>query len=206
MKCPNNYRLEEILKIQKEKGKQLELLINHIVETLCKCKAYTDTVYNHIRNNGGNEQDSQDIIQESLLKLIKVLKRGNFRGESSIENYTYGISKNLWRDKQKSYRNKNVSNQGINIDRNEVDTKTPQSELEVNERKKILWKLTDKLGPTCKKVLKFLALGFSHQEIALEFENWTEEKSRKQRSICKQKLRTLIQKDSKLITLVNLIK
>lgn len=197
MKCNILYTTEEIMEIQAQKGKPLELLIDHVVEKLFKCKAYTGTVYNFVLKKGGTKQDSMDVIQDSLIVLVKTLTRGTFKGKSSIENYTYGISKKLWLNKLKTYRHKHVVSIESEGKNDEMVEGTPLLDLETLERKKILWENLNKLGQICIKALELMALSFSHHEIAEEM-GWTVERSRKHRSKCLEKLRNELRKDGRL--------
>lgn len=194
MICKIKYSTKEIVEIQKKKGIQLEILIDHVVTKLYECKSFTSMVLKYVTRNKGQEEDSSDIIQEALLALVLILKNNKFRGDASIENYTFSICKKLWLSKIKRSIFSKTIHLGIKVGPERVDNDNPESELETNEIKKKLWKKIDQLGPQCKELLRLMSLGFSHQEIAAKF-NWERLKSRKQRSRCKLLLRNLIQND-----------
>lgn len=51
---------------------------------------------NLILNNNGTMNDARDIFQESLMVLIKNLRKDNFELSCNIKTYLYSIMRNLW--------------------------------------------------------------------------------------------------------------
>jgi len=51
---------------------------------------------NLILNNNGTMNDARDIFQESLLVLVKNLRKEDFELSCSIKTYLYSIMRNLW--------------------------------------------------------------------------------------------------------------
>lgn len=51
---------------------------------------------NLILNNNGTMNDARDIFQESLMVLVKNLRKEGFKLSCSIKTYLYSIMRNLW--------------------------------------------------------------------------------------------------------------
>lgn len=51
---------------------------------------------NLILNNNGTMNDARDMFQESLMVLIKNLRKDNFELSCNIKTYLYSIMRNLW--------------------------------------------------------------------------------------------------------------
>jgi RNA polymerase sigma factor (sigma-70 family) len=47
-------------------------------------------------NNNGTMRDARDLFQESLMVLVKNLRKENFELSCSIKTYLYSIMRNLW--------------------------------------------------------------------------------------------------------------
>src|SRR5262245_1099070 len=59
-------------------------------------KNYYKSLENYILNNSGSEDDAADLIQETLVAFIDVVRQDKFRGESSVKSFLYSIIRNLW--------------------------------------------------------------------------------------------------------------
>ncbi len=51
---------------------------------------------NIILSNNGTMNDARDIFQESLMVLVKNLRKENFELSCSVKTYVYSIMRNLW--------------------------------------------------------------------------------------------------------------
>lgn len=51
---------------------------------------------NLILNNNGTMNDARDVFQESLMVLVKNLRKDNFELSCGIKTYLYSIMRNLW--------------------------------------------------------------------------------------------------------------
>ncbi|MDB5257215.1 MAG: subfamily polymerase sigma-24 subunit, partial [Chitinophagaceae bacterium] len=59
-----------------------------------------DTFYpvlaRYIHQHGGTREDAEDLFQETVIVLIRNIKRDSFQLSSSMKTYLYAINKNLW--------------------------------------------------------------------------------------------------------------
>jgi len=56
---------------------------------------------NFVSNNKGSENDAQDLWQDVIISFYENVKKGAFRGESSIRTYVFSIARNMWLEKLK---------------------------------------------------------------------------------------------------------
>ena len=79
------------------------------IRSLYQGKVYL-SLKKFVIQNGGSHVDVQEIFADALVILIKKLQDEDFVLTSKLENYIYGIGKNLWRSK---LRKKTLSNVDI---------------------------------------------------------------------------------------------
>ncbi len=106
----------------------------------------------YVQENGGNEQDADDLFQDVLLQFISSVRENKFRGDAAIKTFLYSINRNLWfnemkkRDRSKVRELKYEKGQ----DQEVADAQETISQLE--SRKQII-DVVEQLGPDCKKIL-----------------------------------------------------
>src|SRR5438270_5205256 len=49
-----------------------------------------------VKQNGGSEQDAQDVFQDVIVSFIHAIRQGKFRGDSSIKTFLYTMNRNIW--------------------------------------------------------------------------------------------------------------
>jgi RNA polymerase sigma factor (sigma-70 family) len=104
--------------------------------------------------NGGNKMDAEDVIQETMITFIEMVRVGKFRGESAIKSILYSISKNIWTTKFRK-----TTQENIRIDKYVLENENFESDIteqiQKNESNKIVGQVFDKIGDSCKKILTF---------------------------------------------------
>ena len=173
-------------------------MISSILQSLCHCKAFEQTVLKLVQTNGGSREDAEDLIQESLTQLAINLVERKYKGESSIENYAFGICRFKWMN-VRSKKRLSV----ITLDTKEANVEmkgNPEKGLIQEEQSALLWKIVRQLSGKCPEFLKLWALGYSHKEMSDSL-NVSEKRSRKTLSKCRQKLRQLLQENNQLLEL-----
>ena len=200
MKCPIRYSKEEILKATQERGNQLNTVINGVLQDLCKCSAFISMVKSFVKQRGGNTEDAEDLIQESLSTLAINLVSRKYKGDSSIENYAFGICK---------FKYMNVmTKKGIDTttitddDRERKGTDDIEGSMLTEEANGILWKIVAQVSGHCPKYLKLWAMGYTHREIG-EKMDVTEKRARKNTSECRSRLRKLISERPELNSIIS---
>ncbi|WP_338407863.1 sigma-70 family RNA polymerase sigma factor [uncultured Flavobacterium sp.] len=103
-------------------------------------KEYQKPLYNHIRNIVLNHDDTDDVLQNTFLKVFQYLK--NFKGESKIFSWMYRIATNeaLTFLKQKAKKNGISSEtlQNKTIDNLKADTFFDGDEIQIKLQKAII--------------------------------------------------------------------
>ncbi|MDN3548707.1 RNA polymerase sigma factor [Mucilaginibacter aquaedulcis] len=107
---------------------------------------------NYVRQNQGSEQDAQDIFQEVIVTFIEIVKKGKFRGESSIKTFLFTLNKYAWLNELKK-RNRTVLREERYGHEMEVDEKDVSHFLVERDARKLVQSLMEKLGDACRKIL-----------------------------------------------------
>lgn len=192
MKCPISYSKEEILAEIDAKGATLHKMLNTVLQELCTCKSFDNMVKSFVRARGGNTEDAEDLIQESLSQLAISLMTKKYKGDSSIENYAFGICKFKWMNVMTK---RGISTVGItDDDKEKAGTDDIEGQFISEEMKASLWKVVSQVSGRCPDFLKLWASGFSHREIGEQLQV-TEKRARKNTSECRKRLRDLIRQN-----------
>lgn len=151
-------------------------------------KEHYDSIQKTIVYNNGSVEDSQDIIQETMLSFINMVQNNKFRGESSIKTYLHSIARNIWMTKLK--KNKTDDNRNTiwveNNSDNEVDI---SSHIIKTESLNLISEIFKSIGQVCSDILKkFYYENLSLKEIlnTTNFEN--EQVLRNKKSKCMKNL------------------
>ncbi|KPQ14883.1 MAG: ECF family RNA polymerase sigma factor [Algoriphagus marincola HL-49] len=116
-----------------------------------------------VLQNNGTEDDAADVIQDSMLVLVQMIKSEKFRGEASIKSILYSIAKNKWISeirKQKSTQNRHES---YHLEEDEYSPDVSEA-IANQENLKYVMALFEKLGDTCRRILQL----FYYEELAMK--------------------------------------
>lgn len=138
------------------------------------------------------QQQLQDAYADALVKLIRQLKDGTFRGDSKISSYFYKIFYNTCVDVSRS----NTSNKNkptaelLEFDARERDL---MQSISVKDEANQVIKVIDAMGDTCKRILMDWGYyGYSMNEIAGRSNLSNAESARSMKYKCLKKLRELL--------------
>jgi RNA polymerase sigma factor (sigma-70 family) len=113
---------------------------------------YAASTSSFIIHYGGNEQDADDVFQETVVAFIEIVRKGNFRMESSIKTFLVSVAKNIWfnelKKRERSGHREKIFEYGR--DQKEQDISHQIGDL---EKKRQLRDLVNGLGEPCKKIL-----------------------------------------------------
>ncbi len=184
-------------------AKVLEALLstensNNAISFLYKNSYYM--LENLVMKNGGNKMDAEDVIQETMVTFIELVRAGKFRGESAIKSILYSISKNIWITKFR----KNTQ-ESIRIDKymaeNEDFERDITDQIQKNDANKIVAKVFDKIGDSCKKILTFYYYeDLSFKEILDKTDYENEQVIRNKKYKCMKTLMDLLENSPNLAT------
>lgn len=147
--------------------RQQDAAIRHLYQ-----EHYTKVLV-YIRQNGGSDQDAEDLFQEAIVNFIQILGAGRFRGECSSGTFLYSLVRHAWLNEFKRNRRAKQREEkfGRGVDTIELDI---SQQLVTEEFRKELDGMIGQLGETCRTILKaFYYEGESMREILnrLDFEN-----------------------------------
>ena len=163
-------------------------------------KKFVPKVVSYIRNNSGDEDQAQDVIQEVMILLFNQAKANKLQLTCPFDAYFFLLCKRKWLNELKK-----VSNKGVTIDDDVTSTNEPTEELlaqtEVFEEKQQLFDLMfQKLGDKCQELLKLSFTLKSMEEVAEKLQV-TYGYARKKKSLCTGQLTQWIQEHSLFKTL-----
>lgn len=158
-------------------------------------KKFVPKVVSFIRNNSGDEDQAQDVIQEVMILLFNQAKANKLQLTCPFDAYFFLLCKRKWLNELKK-----VANKGVTIDDDVTSTNEPTEELlaqtEVFEEKQQLFDLMfQKLGDKCQQVLKLSFTLKSMEEVAEKLQV-TYGYARKKKSLCTGQLTQWIQEHS----------
>ena len=153
---------------------------------------YSKTVSSFIINNGGSQQDADDIFQETVIAFINTVQKGNYRMEAGIPTFLVAISKNLWYKEIKKKDRSEYREKVFEIGRGSEELDV-SNDISDREMKKELRELLDKLGDSCKKILMlFYYDNLSMKEIVEHLHYDNEQVVRNKKYKCLKELTELV--------------
>ena len=163
-------------------------------------KKFVPKVVSYIRNNSGDEDQAQDVIQEVMILLFNQAKANKLQLTCPFDAYFFLLCKRKWLNELKK-----TANKGVTIDDDVTSTNEPTEELlaqtEVFEEKQQLFDLMfQKLGDKCQELLKLSFTLKSMEEVAEKLQV-TYGYARKKKSLCTGQLTQWIQEHSRFKSL-----
>lgn len=162
---------------------------------------YFETIIAQIAQNGGSREDGADIFQEAVLVLIEKVKKGQFRGESSLKTFLSAIARNLWlhelRTRFRRNKRENIYMTG------EEKTEEMLDLYADSHASGELLKILDQVGHPCKQILTgFYYEDKSMKELLAEFDYENEQVLRNRKSRCMKKLKEMIAANPGLLNIL----
>lgn len=158
-------------------------------------KEFVPKVVSYIRNNSGDEDQAQDVIQEILIVLFNQAKAKQLQLTCPFDAYFFLLCKRKWLNELKKSSNKGVTIQDDFTSTNEP-TEDMVAQTEVFEEKQQLFDtMFQRLGEKCQEVLKWSFTLKSMEEVAEKL-NVSYAYVRKKKSLCTGQLTQWIQEHS----------
>lgn len=159
-------------------------------------KKFAPKIKNYIRNNSGNDDDAQDIIQEVLIIIYNQAKTTGLKLTCPFEAYFFLLCKRRWLNELKKQANKKVT-----ISENLVSIDEPVQDMvfqtEVFDEKQSLFdEMFQKLGEKCQELLKLSFVSKTMEDVAEKL-NVTYGYVRKKKSLCTGQLSEMIQQSNR---------
>lgn len=163
-------------------------------------KKFVPKVISYIRNNSGDEDQAQDVVQEIMILLFNQAKSRQLELSCPFDAYFFLLCKRKWLNELKK-----ASNKGVTIQDDLTSTNEPTEEMvaqtEIFEEKQQLFDMMfQRLGEKCQEVLKWSFTLKSMEEVAEKL-NVTYGYVRKKKSLCTGQLTQWIHEHSSFKTL-----
>ncbi|CAM4066067.1 RNA polymerase sigma factor [Flavobacterium weaverense] len=163
-------------------------------------KKFVPKVISYIRNNSGDEDQAQDVVQEIMILLFNQAKANKLQLSCPFDAYFFLLCKRKWLNELKK-----ASNKGVTINDEYTSNNEPTEEMvtqtEIFEEKQELFDLMfQKLGDKCQEVLKLSFTLKSMEEVAEKLQV-TYGYVRKKKSLCTGQLTQWIRENSRFKSL-----
>ena len=163
-------------------------------------KKFVPKVIHYIRNNSGDEDQAQDVVQEVLIVLFDQAKAKKLTLTCPFDAYFFLLCKRRWLNELKKTSNKGVTlDEDFTSNREATDDMAAQTEL-FESQQHLFDTMFQKLGEKCQEVLKLSFSLKSMEEVAQKL-NVTYGYVRKKKSLCTGQLTQWIQESSHFKTL-----
>lgn len=171
------YNNEELLNGIREKD---NTVLQYIIKQNYK------SVRHIVTTNSGQESDSQDVLQETIIVLFRKVNDDNFKLTSSLSTLVYSIARLIWLKELEKRKNQvSLSTEQVSVIDDEQNIELT---IEKNDRLRLYRDKFEELGEDCKKVLRLFYLGTPVKQITKFMGYVSDEYTRKKKYSCKNTL------------------
>lgn len=159
---------------------------------------YAETISSLILKTSGTRQDAEDVLQETVVSFIEMVKKNRFRQESSIKTFLVAIARNIWLNELKRRERSGFREEVFETSRaeQEPDVSDIIAEREVKQAFRNVLSL---LGDKCHRLLTlYYYENLSMKEILAHLPYDNEQVVRNKKYKCLQQLTGML-KDNPLI-------
>lgn len=155
-------------------------------------KKFVPKVVSYIRNNSGDDDRAQDVVQEVLILIFNQAKTKGLQLTCPFDAYFFLLCKRKWINELKKHSNKGVTiKEGFVSIIESTDEMVFQTE-QFDEKQQLYDLMFQKLGDKCQELLKLSFTVKSMEEVAEKL-NVTYGYVRKKKSLCIGQLTQWIQ-------------
>jgi RNA polymerase sigma factor (sigma-70 family) len=165
-------------------------------------KKFVPKVVFFIKNNSGDEDQAQDVIQEVLMLLFNQAKANTLLLTCPFDAYFFLLCKRKWLNELKKTSNKGVTINEDFASINESALELVEQTEQFDEKQQLFDTMFQKLGDKCQEVLKLSFTIKSMEEVAEKL-NVTYGYVRKKKSLCIGQLTQWIQEAKNFKSLKN---
>jgi RNA polymerase sigma factor (sigma-70 family) len=164
-------------------------------------RLYFPMVRQHIIHNKGNEEDSFDLFQESVLDFLHHVKQDRLQSPK-VKPYLMGIVRNKWLNqlRRKGYGDQYISEMKQTLGDDQEAAPDVPDPLRLEAEKEIaVGHLFSKLGAKCVEILRLRFWdGFKMQKIAERMAYKSSQIAKNKHFRCLEELRALLRDDDQL--------
>lgn len=147
-----------------------------------------------VTNNGGREEDAQDVFQNAILVIFEKASKPEFKLTSSFYTLLYGICRNIWGNRLQKKSFKEVT---LLEDIKYLSEENIEADLIKLEEQNMFWSAFQHLGEDCQKLLRLFFDKEKMEKIAQMMGFSSVNYAKKRKFQCKEKLVSLIQNDQR---------
>jgi RNA polymerase sigma factor (sigma-70 family) len=163
-------------------------------------KKFVPKVIHYIRNNSGDEDQAQDVVQEIMILLFNQAKEKKLQLTCPFDAYFFLLCKRKWLNEIKKTSNKGVT---IKDDFASIDESAQELVIQTeifDEKQQLFDTMFLKLGDKCQELLKLSFVTKTMEEVAEKL-NVTYGYVRKKKSLCIGQLTEWIQESNRFKSL-----
>jgi RNA polymerase sigma factor (sigma-70 family) len=155
-------------------------------------KQYSELISFNVVTMGGSLQDGEDIFQETVVTFIDLVRKGKFRGDSSIKTFLVSVARNIWLNELKKKKSLDHRAKIFETSREHIENDIIEN-LNRREIKEQFLSLMGHLGESCRRVLTlFYYENQSFEEIIQKMGYENEQVARNKKYKCMKELSDLI--------------
>ncbi|WP_308993136.1 sigma-70 family RNA polymerase sigma factor [Mariniflexile litorale] len=163
---------------------------------------FVPKVINYIKQNSGDADQAQDIIQDTLITIYNQASEKKLELTCPFDAYFFLLCKRKWLNELKKSSNKQVTiNEEVLYKDDDAQELAFETEV-FGEKQALFTEMFQKLGNACKELLTATFKIKSMEEVALSL-GVTYAYARKKKSLCIGKLTELVQESPKFNQLNN---
>jgi RNA polymerase sigma factor (sigma-70 family) len=165
-------------------------------------KKFVPKVVFYIKNNSGDQDQAQDVVQEIMILLFNQAKARKLQLTCPFDAYFFLLCKRKWLNELKKTANKGVTIHEDVGSINECGVELVEQTEQFNEKQQLFDAMFLKLGDKCQELLK-LSFSIKSMEEVAEKLNVTYGYVRKKKSLCIGQLTQWIQENNNFKSLKN---
>ncbi len=150
-------------------------------------------ISSYVLNNSGNSSDAETVLVEGVTELVFNVRKGKFRGDSSIGTYLFAICRSLWLKSLKKNKRYTDDDEIIHL---EDSADSPLQLFNEQQIKSEVSFLLSSLGEACKKVLELWSQHYSMHDISGQLGYKNAQIAMNKKNKCLTKLKGIV-KDNK---------
>jgi RNA polymerase sigma factor (sigma-70 family) len=159
-------------------------------------KKFVPKVVYYVKNNSGNEDQAQDVVQETLITIYNQSKTKGLQLTCPFDAYFFLLCKRRWLNELKKSSNKEVTINDDDVYKDESAIEMAKNTEVFEEKQSLFDEMFEKLGEKCQEVLKLSFVTKTMEEVAQKL-NVTYAYVRKKKSLCTGQLTQMIQESPK---------
>jgi RNA polymerase sigma factor (sigma-70 family) len=165
-------------------------------------KKFVPKIVFYIKNNSGDQDQAQDVVQEIMILLFNQAKAKTLELTCPFDAYFFLLCKRKWLNELKKISNKGVTIQEDAGSVNEAGLELVEQAEQFDEKQQLFDAMFLKLGEKCQELLKLSFTIKSMEEVAEKL-NVTYGYVRKKKSLCIGQLTQWIQENNNFKSLKN---